>query len=783
MRYLVVILFLSLFNKIQSQNTLPYSVNNICLDKIKYVSPQATPLRPTKNLVVRDFNNDGFDDVMLLDTLSGRLLVYQNNTNGTFNQLTINSVNIKNCNSADAGDFDQDGLLDIAFSIYDSIKIYRNLGSMSFSFAGKYAFDITNIYKDSPSHIKVGRLSNDIFPDIAVIASRISGAGVAVVGLRNNSTGPGIFNFSIEYATTVMSGTASCLFNKNDTISLSVGNFDRDAANLDELVIVNKQDTNNLCILKNLTSAGTLTFQVKSVSTGSITFGQAKVGLSAVEIVDMNNDGYNEMVAIARAIPPSGPTLQGFAYFNGQTSISNFTAYTLPSSPNSYQLPLVSNSPVTQQFVPTCLTVGDINGDGYKDLIGMNNNYLVICLYQPLNINAPLSPFVVNNINDFIVINITTSGLFAEETAVGRFDNNSRMDIFFKPWRGGAGPVGVIPNFSSKILATPINTTVCPGNSVNLTATTFPTLVPAYNVNWYQAPGNTNIGSGNPFTSTLTGKFYPILSFPFPGGTGTCSISPRLPIDTVKIFGSPVPSFTLSDPNPVVCPGKTATVTSITSGSLTYNYLWLLNGNTISNTPTLITPAINGFSNVTVIVTDPVSTCTISQLVPVKNHILNNAPLSISKSPICPGDSSIIAWPGAGTYSWSTGSSDTTITVKPVTDFTVGLAFEDDQGCEQQRIATVLIDKECKVKIYNTVSVNGDSKNDKFQIDNIGQFKNNRVMIYNRWGQKLFDQTRYDNETVFWPEQGKAPIPSTYFFVVDLGNGSPLIKGWVELIK
>lgn len=783
MRYLVIILFFGLVSRIQSQNSLPYSVNNICLDKIKYVSPQATPVRPTKNLVVRDFNADGFDDVMLADTAQGRLIVYANNTNGTFNQISIANVNVRNCNSADAGDFDNDGKPDIAFSVNDSIFIYKNTGSFNFTFAGKFSFDLSNLFKNAPTYIKVARLSNDNLPDIGIISSRISGSGIAVTGLRNLSSGPGNFSFTIEYNNVVMSSTASLLFNNNDTISLSVGNFDNDAANLDELVIVNKQDTNNLCVLKNLTSVGSLSFQVKSVSTGSITFGQAKVGLSAVEIIDMNNDGFNELVAIARAIPPSGPTLQGFAYFDGLSSKPSFTNYTLPSVPGSYQLPLVSNSPVTHQFVPTCLTVGDINGDGYKDLIGMNNNYLVICLYQPLSINAPQSPFIVNSINDFIVINITTTGIFAEETAVGRFDNNSRIDIFFKPWRGGSGAVGVIPNFSSKILATPVNTTVCPGNSVNLSASPIPTLLPPYTVDWYQTPGNANIGVGNPHTTTLTGKFYPVLHFPFPGGAGTCSISPRLPNDTIKVNGLPVPTFTLTDDSPEICPGKNATITAMNSGSLTYSYLWLLNGNTLSNSATVITPAINGFTNITLMVTDPVSSCTASQIVPVKNYILDASPLVISKNPICPGDSSLISWPGAMSYSWTNGRTDSTIYVKPITDFTVGLDLIDNKGCDQKRFASILIDKECKIKLYNTVTLNGDSKNDRFFIDNIGQFKKNRVMIFNRWGQRMFNQEHYDNESVFWPEKGTNIVPSTYFYVIDLGDGTELLKGWVEIIK
>lgn len=90
----------------------------------------------------------------------------------------------------------------------------------------------------------------------------------------------------------------------------------------------------------------------------------------------------------------------------------------------------------------------------------------------------------------------------------------------------------------------------------------------------------------------------------------------------------------------------------------------------------------------------------------------------------------------------------------------------------------------CKVKIYNAVTLNSDGVNDFWQIDNIEEFPNNKVQIYSRWGKKVFEAEKYNNAERSWPEKNNSDyLSGTYFYVIDLGDGSALLKGWVELIK
>lgn len=80
------------------------------------------------------------------------------------------------------------------------------------------------------------------------------------------------------------------------------------------------------------------------------------------------------------------------------------------------------------------------------------------------------------------------------------------------------------------------------------------------------------------------------------------------------------------------------------------------------------------------------------------------------------------------------------------------------------------------VVIYNGVTPDGDGMNDYFIIDNINQFPNNHVTIYNRWGRKVYETYSYDsNGNVFnGTAQGNAIVnqgeklpTGTYYYVVE----------------
>lgn len=89
----------------------------------------------------------------------------------------------------------------------------------------------------------------------------------------------------------------------------------------------------------------------------------------------------------------------------------------------------------------------------------------------------------------------------------------------------------------------------------------------------------------------------------------------------------------------------------------------------------------------------------------------------------------------------------------------------------------------CEIKIYTSISPNGDGSNDIWVVDNLEDYPKNRVVIFNRWGKAVFDKSGYNNTTIAWPEKNEVNLPaSTYFYIIDLGNGSKPIKGYIELL-
>jgi gliding motility-associated-like protein len=106
------------------------------------------------------------------------------------------------------------------------------------------------------------------------------------------------------------------------------------------------------------------------------------------------------------------------------------------------------------------------------------------------------------------------------------------------------------------------------------------------------------------------------------------------------------------------------------------------------------------------------------------------------------------------------------------------------QGFLQPEYDGVVIEKE-GIIVYNGVTPNNDGRNDKWYIGNIEEFPDNNVVLFNRWGVKVFETKGYNNESNYWPTGdmlGKL-LSTTYFYIIDLGNGSKPVKGWVELIK
>lgn len=138
-------------------------------------------------------------------------------------------------------------------------------------------------------------------------------------------------------------------------------------------------------------------------------------------------------------------------------------------------------------------------------------------------------------------------------------------------------------------------------------------------------------------------------------------------------------------------------------------------------------------------------------------------------------------------YLWSNGAVTENITVTLTADIAYNLLVTDTKGCSaKDTIYITVLDKPVVgLVIYNTFTPNEDGKNDSWYIENIEKYTGNHVWIYNRNGNLIFETEAYNNSSNNWDGKynGNYVPASTYYYLLDLGDGSEIKKGYITIIK
>ena len=116
----------------------------------------------------------------------------------------------------------------------------------------------------------------------------------------------------------------------------------------------------------------------------------------------------------------------------------------------------------------------------------------------------------------------------------------------------------------------------------------------------------------------------------------------------------------------------------------------------------------------------------------------------------------------------------------PLTDMTYTLTVTNGGGCPASDDVFV---KLLKFPIIpNTFTPNNDGINDFWRIDYLNTYPNNRVQIFTRSGQLVFESRGYNTP---WDGtlKGKALPIDTYYYIIEPGNGRDPITGYVTILK
>jgi gliding motility-associated-like protein len=127
-------------------------------------------------------------------------------------------------------------------------------------------------------------------------------------------------------------------------------------------------------------------------------------------------------------------------------------------------------------------------------------------------------------------------------------------------------------------------------------------------------------------------------------------------------------------------------------------------------------------------------------------------------------------------------------TVSPIDSITYTFPYESQFVIKLRLADTLTQSKICEStfertvesiypEVQNLLTRNNDDVNDYFEIPGLRQESNYKLVIFNRWGRKVYEKENYDNTFK------SSDLPQgTYFYNLSPQNGpGRAYKGWLEL--
>lgn len=330
------------------------------------------------------------------------------------------------------------------------------------------------------------------------------------------------------------------------------------------------------------------------------------------------------------------------------------------------------------------------------------------------------------------------------------------------------------------VLDLSMNPTVCLGESAGLNAVT----MPGVTYLWTPATYLSNPNLGNPIsTPTQAGSTtYHVQATDTASG---CSNSGDV---TVTAVDAKVDAGTDQE----VCFGESVTLNATVTGAAGGSFLW-------SNTQALQSITVSPVLDQTYTVTytyGPNNLCSTQDMVKVNvGAALNLSNITGPQDSVCAGAPvglKVKITAGSGTLAWFengvaiAGATKDSVTVTPQgTASTYSVMLSDAGGCTATSEPFTVATRKC-FDIPNAFTPNGDGNNDAFKpltyegVTDIQEF-----LIFNRWGQKVFeatpDKTAWDGKT-----SGKDAPSDVYVYKIKVkfGNGEQrTYSGEVTLLR
>ncbi len=231
---------------------------------------------------------------------------------------------------------------------------------------------------------------------------------------------------------------------------------------------------------------------------------------------------------------------------------------------------------------------------------------------------------------------------------------------------------------------------------------------------------------------------------------------------------------------PLTCSFANATADLLVSGGMEpYSYLWS-NGSTEQN--------LSGLSvGVYKVKVMDANNCVLNDSIQINQKLLvlnltsieypNNYNLSSYQSN--DGAIDLIVSGGLSPYIYYWSNSATTEDISNLQAGTYIVSVIDSTGCVVS--GSITLKEPFSLEMPTGFSPNGDGRNDNFIVHGLELYPNNKITIYNRWGDIVYHISDYKNDWNGTNGGGMALADGTYFALLEISDKGFVLKGYVDL--
>lgn len=673
-------------------NSFEIVLNNGGL-KFKLPLFYALPGMPS-GITVSDFNNDSRLDLAICYSNLNKISTFINLGALAFNQITTTTpININN--DLTSGDFDNDGINDIAMIENLNVRIFKGLGTGNFNLAVTYP-TTSNLH-----HIKACSLNMDGNPDLLAI-SRTNSSMHTFFG-----TGTGTFTGIVNYTTG----------NQPEWADVADINGDGKA----DILIINNYYSMAIHagLGSNMFSAPPQTFY----------FSEPGYGIAAT---DMNGDGtkeilinsttglsvltnysaYLDLASSYTLCAGQNLTLHGANMGSGTTYTwmpGNITADSLVvTAPGNYYVD-ISNGSLGCSSVSNTISV--ITSTATPASLAITGGPHTTCSGDSvkLSVSTPFKPYWITGDTTYTIIRFPVSSSVFKVSAID-YNGCNISDTFMVNVKPAPVLSVVSPSMS-----------ICIGKTSNLIASGASTYT------WSSSSNSPSIAVSPSVTSTYS-----------VAGTNTLGCTAG---STITIIVNPSPTVSVSCTASVICIPTTCTLTASGAGTYTWSNSTYASTTVISPTATTVY-TLTGKST---------QGCLGTASISITANPSPTVSLVSSNNPICSGQTATLTAGGALTYTWNTGANTSAIVVSPLVNTNYTVTGSNSYGCTKSVIKTETVSACTDVE----QNENGETFSTLFPNPTAGRFtvrmgsaENCSVEVYNSFGMMIIRETIVAGETV-----------------------------------